>query len=384
MTTARPGSHEDCIAFLKWYLPRVGLHWPGYSRVHRLVCKRLNRRMAELGMTQFAQYRPWLAEHPDELARIDAMCRIPISRFYRDRVVFQAIGATVLPAAAEEATRSGAGSVRCWSAGCASGEEPFTMLLVWHFQVARDWPQLGLQLLATDADEVAISRARAACYAPSSLKDVSVFPLAPDPQTGRRQIEQLAFEVVSTESIGRAGIKAGQLVARGVRRVFAVDVERSRALEWSAALGTWSVLDPDGHIEDPALGAPLPIGDLVHAAKADDSMARALIAKRNPVIEAVRAQDRAEGKAKGLAEGKAKGLAEGKAKGLAEGQAKGLAEGQAKGKAEALVDVLALRNLSVDDAARSRILGEQDLARLQRWLSRAMTCATVAELFAEP
>lgn len=206
--------------------------------------------------------------------------------------------------------------------------------------------------------------------------DVSVFPLAPDPQTGRRQIEQLAFEVVSTESIGRAGIKAGQLVARGVRRVFAVDVERSRALEWSAALSTWSVLDPDGHIEDPALGAPLPIGDLVHAAKADDSMARALIAKRNPVIEAVRAQDRAEGKAKGLEEGKAKGLAEGKAKGLA--------EGKAKGKAEALVDVLALRNLSVDDAARSRILGEQDLARLQRWLSRAMTCATVAELFAEP
>ena len=206
--------------------------------------------------------------------------------------------------------------------------------------------------------------------------DVSVFPLAPDPQTGRRQIEQLAFEVVSTESIGRAGIKAAQLVARGVRRVFAVDVERSRALEWSAALGTWSVLEPAGHIEDPALGAPLPIGDLVHAAKADDSMARALIAKRNPVIEAVRAQDRAEGQAKGLAEGQAKGLAEGKAKGLA--------EGKAKGKAEALLDVLALRNLSVDDAARARILGEQDLARLQRWLSRAMTCATVAELFAEP
>jgi flagellar biosynthesis/type III secretory pathway protein FliH len=87
----------------------------------------------------------------------------------------------------------------------------------------------------------------------------------------------------------------------------------------------------------------------------------------------------AEGKAKGLAEGKAKGLAEGKAKGLAEGKAKGLAEGKAKGKAEALLDVLALRNLSLDDAVRARILGEHDLARLQRWLSRAMTCATVAE-----
>jgi Uma2 family endonuclease len=190
--------------------------------------------------------------------------------------------------------------------------------------------------------------------------DVSVFPLGPDPQTGRRQIEQLAFEVVSTDSIRRAGIKAAQLVARGVRRVFAIDVERSRALEWSAALGTWSVLDPTGEIDDPALDVPLPIGDLVHAAKADDAVARALIAKRNPVIEAVRAQDRAEG------------------------HAEGKAEGRAEGKAEALLDVLALRNLPVDAIARERILGERDLAVLERWFARAMTCTTVAELFAEP
>jgi Uma2 family endonuclease len=190
--------------------------------------------------------------------------------------------------------------------------------------------------------------------------DVSVFPLGPDPETGGRQIEQLAFEVVSTESIGRAGVKAAQLVGRGVRRVFAIDVERSRALEWSAALGTWSVLDPAGQIEDPVLDVALSIEDLVHAAKVDDAMARALVAKRNPVIEAVRAQDRAEGKAEGKAQGKA------------------------EGKAEAVLGVLALRKLSVDDTARERILGERDLVRLERWLARAMTCATLAELFAEP
>ena len=86
--------------------------------------------------------------------------------------------------------------------------------------------------------------------------DVSVFPLGPDPQTGGRQIEQLAFEVVSTESIGRAGIKAAQLVARGVRRVFAIDIERSRALEWSAVLGTWSVLDPPVRSRTPPWTSP--------------------------------------------------------------------------------------------------------------------------------
>ena len=48
--------------------------------------------------------------------------------------------------------------------------------------------------------------------------DVSVYPNAPDPETGGRQIEQLAFEVVSTQSLGSAGRKAAKLAGRGVRR----------------------------------------------------------------------------------------------------------------------------------------------------------------------
>jgi hypothetical protein len=76
------------------------------------------------------------------------------------------------------------------------------------------------------------------------VPDVSVYPDAPDPRTGGRQLEQLAFELASTQSLGHAGRKAAKLAGRGVRRVFAIDVERSRALEWSAALGAWRELDP--------------------------------------------------------------------------------------------------------------------------------------------
>jgi len=60
--------------------------------------------------------------------------------------------------------------------------------------------------------------------------DASVYPEAPDPRTGGRQLEQLAFEVVSTESMGHASRKARKLTRRGVRRVFAIDVQRSRVL----------------------------------------------------------------------------------------------------------------------------------------------------------
>ena len=203
--------------------------------------------------------------------------------------------------------------------------------------------------------------------------DVSVYPDADDPVTGGRQLEQLAFEVVSTESLGHAASKAAKLTARGVRRVFAIDIERSRALEWSPELGTWRRLDAAGQIEDAALELPLPIAAMLHAARADDEIARALVARHNPVIEAVRAQDRAAAKAEGKAEGVQEGFLRGKAEAAQ--------EGFLRGKAEAVLVVLAARQVAVGDAERRRILSEQDPAQLDRWLTEAAICKKVAELF---
>ncbi len=206
--------------------------------------------------------------------------------------------------------------------------------------------------------------------------DASVFPRAPDPRTGGQQLAHLAFEVANTESLSHAGKKAAQMCARGIRRVFAIDVQRSRALEWSHELGTWQMLDPDGTIDDPALAVPLPIAALVHSATADDAMARALLAKRNPVLVAVVE----ETLAKGVAEGRAKGVAEGRAKGVVEGMAKGVAEGELKAMAHAILRVLARRGVAVAAEQREHILGERDIARLETWLDAAVTCASTSEL----
>jgi hypothetical protein len=218
--------------------------------------------------------------------------------------------------------------------------------------------------------------------------DVSVYPTARNPRTGGRQLEELAFQVASTESLGHAGGTAAKLVSRGVRRVFAIDVERSRALEWSKELEQWSILDRRGRIEDPALAVPIPVDALLDAARADDAIPRALRAKRHPEFAAERAEGRAEGliqgRAEGLMQGRAEGLAAGEAKGLAEGEAKGLAEGEAKGRAAALLVVIAGRGLGPSEAERRRILEECDLGRLERWLAAAPTCPTIAELLAVP
>ena len=240
-----------------------------------------------------------------------------------------------------------------------------------------------LEAYATAAYDVASDMLTRTSEDDDFAPDASVFLKERDEDGGRRT-EELAFEVVSTESLGHAGRKAQKLVERGVRRVFAVDVARRRAFEWSRETAGWRMLEHDQSIDDAAFVTPLPLDALVHAAKADDAMARALLAKKNPVLQAAldktRSDGLSEGKAEGLAEGKAEGLAEGKAEGVAEGKAEGLAEGKAEGLAQALLAVLAGRGLPLQPEERERIVAERDQAVLNRWLARAIGCGSVADL----
>ena len=163
---------QALVAFLRSWLPQLGLRWPGYRKVRGLVAKRLKRRLGELGLSELSAYQEFLVRDPAERARLEVMCHIPISRFYRDRGVFDEISRRLLPEAASQALARGDNAVRCWSAGCASGEEPYTLAMAWHFNVTPSWPALGFTVTATDADQKMIERAEAACYGPSSLKEL--------------------------------------------------------------------------------------------------------------------------------------------------------------------------------------------------------------------
>jgi len=136
------------------------------------VCKRIDRRMRTLGMNEPTAYRTYLETHSAEWHVLDGLCTISISRFYRDHVVFDALGDTVLPTlAAQAATRRGA-TVRCWSAGCASGEEPYRLSLIWAQRIRLQFQHVVLALVATDVDATLLDRARIACYPRSSLREL--------------------------------------------------------------------------------------------------------------------------------------------------------------------------------------------------------------------
>jgi chemotaxis protein methyltransferase CheR len=62
--------------------------------------------------------------------------------------------------------------VRAWSAGCGAGEEPYTLLLLWRFSVQQQFPQVELQILATDIDREQLDRAQTASYLRGSLREL--------------------------------------------------------------------------------------------------------------------------------------------------------------------------------------------------------------------
>jgi chemotaxis protein methyltransferase CheR len=162
---------SECIAFLQWALPHLHLRWPGFRRVRSQVCKRLSGRLRILELSGIDAYRTYLAEHSTEWAHLDSLCRISISRFYRDRSVFDYLQASAMPRLAAQASRHAERRFPAWCIGCAAGEEVYTLRLLWE-PLQQDFPEVDLRILGTDVDVHQIKRAGIACYPESALREL--------------------------------------------------------------------------------------------------------------------------------------------------------------------------------------------------------------------
>jgi chemotaxis protein methyltransferase CheR len=158
------------VQFLQWALPQLRMRWTGFRKVRKQVCKRIQRRISELRLADVDAYRAYLQTHADEWPVLDHACRVTVSRFYRDRAVLEQVQNEVLPVLAETAINKDMAVLRGWSAGCAMGEEAYSLLMIWHNAVGKDFPQLDMEVVGSDIDELLLYRARSGCYPHSSVK----------------------------------------------------------------------------------------------------------------------------------------------------------------------------------------------------------------------
>jgi chemotaxis protein methyltransferase CheR len=148
------------------------MRWGGFRKVRRQVAKRLRRRVSELGLSDLAAYGAHLEQHPDEWAVLDTLTHITISRFNRDQGIFAFLEREVLPKLATAVIARGDDGVQAWSVGCASGEEAYTLAIMWLLELAPRFPRVAIRILASDIDEAMLARARRGCFTAGSLKEL--------------------------------------------------------------------------------------------------------------------------------------------------------------------------------------------------------------------
>jgi chemotaxis protein methyltransferase CheR len=167
------GSRDEYIRFLQRRLPEMGFRWPGFRKVKNQVIRRIGQRMEELGLEGPADYEQYLLGHPEEVSRLEEMLRITISCFWRDRSLWEALRDRLLPEIAREASSRGADALWCLSAGCCSGEEPYTLRILWNLRVHPGLEhKLPLRITAIDSSPGMLDRAKQGLYTESSTRNL--------------------------------------------------------------------------------------------------------------------------------------------------------------------------------------------------------------------
>jgi chemotaxis methyl-accepting protein methylase len=125
--------------------------------------------MEELGIADYRGYLRLLQRDSREAGAFANRIRLTLSRFFRERERW-----TALAVAMEDLLEKSppASVLRVWSAGCCGGEEPYSLAILWRESLAGRYPRCRLHVVATDIDEVSLSRASRGWYEASSLREV--------------------------------------------------------------------------------------------------------------------------------------------------------------------------------------------------------------------
>jgi two-component system CheB/CheR fusion protein len=157
-------SFEHLLEFVR---DERGFDYTGYRRP--TLMRRFQKRMQEVGVDDWDAYRTFLAEHTDEFAELFNTILINVTGFFRDREAWTVVGDEVLPRLLEE---RGDAPIRVWSAGCASGEEPYTIAMLLAEALGDEGFRRQVKIYATDIDEDALAEARDATYTAKQLEKV--------------------------------------------------------------------------------------------------------------------------------------------------------------------------------------------------------------------
>jgi two-component system CheB/CheR fusion protein len=155
---------EDLLIYVR---DQRGFDFTSYKR--GTLCRRISRRMQDVNVDDFDDYRDFLEVHPDEFHLLFDTILINVTSFFRDPPAWNFVAEEVIPRMLD--LRRADDTIRVWCAGCASGEEAYTIGMLLADALGADFVD-QVKIYATDIDEDALSQARHGTYPVQRLHPV--------------------------------------------------------------------------------------------------------------------------------------------------------------------------------------------------------------------
>jgi two-component system CheB/CheR fusion protein len=193
MTTAEP--EKDLEVLLDYLRRSRGFDFSGYKRT--TLSRRIERRMQAVGADDYLSYLDYLEVVPDEFTQLFNTILINVTGFFRDPAAWEYLTEHIVPRLID--SKKPDEPIRIWSAGCASGEEAYTLAMVAAEALGVDAVRERVKIYATDVDEEALNQARQARY---SARDVEGVP----PELLERYFERNGQGFVFSKELRRSVI----------------------------------------------------------------------------------------------------------------------------------------------------------------------------------
>ncbi|HUK46345.1 MAG TPA: protein-glutamate O-methyltransferase CheR, partial [Terriglobales bacterium] len=132
--------------------------------------RRFRRRMFQLNLGGYGEYSEYIRKHPDEVNELLSILLINVTEFFRDPPAWEILRHEILPSLLKQIKPGH--SFRVWSAGCASGEEPYSVAILLAEHFGPRIQDYDVKIYATDIDEDALNTARRGEYSVDAVRRV--------------------------------------------------------------------------------------------------------------------------------------------------------------------------------------------------------------------
>ncbi|MBD2388502.1 CheR family methyltransferase [Cylindrospermum sp. FACHB-282] len=186
---------ENLLVYLR---QSRGFDFSGYKRA--TLMRRVRKRMQGFNLETFSDYLDYLEVYPEEFNHLFNTILINVTGFFRDAPAWEQLADKVLPNIVS--SKKDSAPIRMWSAGCASGEEAYTLAMLMAEIMGAEEFRRRVKIYASDVDEEALNQARLAVY---SAKDVQGVPA---------ELRQKYFETIGNCYVFRQDMRRSVIFGR--------------------------------------------------------------------------------------------------------------------------------------------------------------------------